>query len=86
MLTTFVLQWAMAIITAPFTLLPTIAPLGINALATTITTSSEWPGLGWINNYFPLSEAIAYISFLVTIFIVMYLVKTAIWLWETIKP
>jgi hypothetical protein len=85
-LVTFILKWALAIVTAPFALLPTIGSLGLNTLATTITTSSWWPPLGWANNYFPISEAIAMITFLVTVFVVMYLVKAAIWLWNTIKP
>jgi hypothetical protein len=86
MLTTFILKWSLSIITAPFTYLPTMPSLGLNSLATTITGSSYWPNLGWINNYIPVGEAVGLITTLVAIFTVMYLVKAAIWLWNTIKP
>lgn len=66
--------------------LPTEPGLGLNTLATTITTSTFWPHLGWANDYFPLTEFAAYLAITLTVFAVAYLIRIFIWLWDTVKP
>ncbi len=64
-------------------LLPTAGSgLGINTLATTITSSSYWPNLGWANDYFPVDLAITLIGFTITAMFTMFTIRIALWLYH----
>ena len=86
MITNFLLNGILTILTAPLALLPHEPSLGIATGASTLTSSSFFPHLGWANDFFPLSEAIAMIGIAAATFLVIYVIKLALWLWDTIKP
>jgi hypothetical protein len=86
MLTTFILNSIIDVIAGPLSLLPTESSLNINSLTGTLTSSAFFPNLGWANNYFPLDEFGTLLTIALTTWLITYLIKFALWIWNTIKP
>jgi hypothetical protein len=86
MLINFLLNAVISILAAPFTLLPTGTSLDINSAASTLTSSSFFPHLGWANDYFPLDEFVILLGIALSTWVIVYLIRFAIWVWNTIKP
>jgi hypothetical protein len=86
MLINFVLNAVISVLAAPFTLLPTGSSLDINSAATTLTGSSFFPSLGWANDYFPLTEFVGLLTIALSTWLITYLIKFALWIWNTVKP
>jgi hypothetical protein len=83
MVTDLLLNLVLAPIAALFHHLPGIgAGLGMHSLATTITTSSFWPDLGWANNYLPLDLAATLMGILITTTITMLGIRVTLWVYH----
>ena len=63
-------------------LLPTSAPLGINAAATSVVSSGFFNYFGWINDYVPLAEVITLIGTVFAILTVMYVARVGLWIYH----
>jgi hypothetical protein len=83
MITNLFLNLIWAPIHGIFNLLPTAgAGLGINTLATTITTSSYWPSLGWANNYFPLDLTVNLFTVLLGVYFTLLGIRVVVWVYH----
>jgi hypothetical protein len=86
MLINFLLNAIISIIAAPFTLLPTGTSLDIHSAVTTLTSSSLFPNLGWANDYFPITEFVLLLTIALSTWLIMYLIRFALWIWNIVKP
>jgi hypothetical protein len=87
MITDAVLGFFGVLIEAAFYFLPSTPTLGLNTLMTTATTTSGaghtlFSYLGWANSYFPISDMITAIGYLVTLYGVMLVVNVSFWFYH----
>lgn len=79
-----ILTWLMNLIIVPIqalmNLMPTASTLNLNAQATTIAASI--PGLGWINDYFPLSAMVTALTTIVACLAIMLIVNIGLWIYH----
>jgi hypothetical protein len=59
--------------------LPTTPTLGLNTLAGTITGTSFFDHLGWLNSYWPVSESLDALGVLIGVIVIMFLVRILLW-------
>lgn len=82
MITNTLLTVVTAPILALISLLPTGSDLGIHAFATSLTTSSYWPHLGWPNDYIPLDTAVTCMGLILTTAAVMLVIQITLWIYH----
>ena len=63
---------------------PSVASL--NCIATSITTSSNWPTFGWLNNYLPLDQMMTAAGVIIGAIAIMATIRLATWAWHLLKP
>jgi hypothetical protein len=81
-ITSFIITGLLSAISIIFGPLPSGSSLNLTTQAATITTSSYWPQLGWLNNYIPVDQAVAALTLIITTWGVVYLIRIGIWLWN----
>lgn len=80
MITTFLLNFILVPIDGLFQLLPIASSLGLNTMASSVV--SFIPGLGWANDYFPLTAAVSALTVIVATLAIMLLVNVGLWLYH----
>ena len=82
MITTTIVNLLLFPIQALFDTIPQHAGFGLNTLAQTITSSSYFPNLGWINDYFPLDTAMTALAYILSTIAIMLIANIAIWIYH----
>jgi hypothetical protein len=89
MLVTAVVDAIMGILSSVWDVLPigtnastNCLGLGLNCQAQSITSSSQWPQLGWLNNYLPLDQMVLAAQLLITTVLVTLVIRIGIYLWN----
>jgi len=69
-----------AIVSGVLGLLPSPTVPGLNSLATTVVGESWFNGLGWVNNYLPLTDILSAFGIVLAVWGAVWIVKVILWL------
>ncbi|MCU1362389.1 MAG: hypothetical protein JWM55_217 [Acidimicrobiaceae bacterium] len=80
MITTDVINFILVPIKALLNVLPTASNLGLSGYVSTIL--ADVPGLGWANQYFPITQAIDALTLVFSVMAIMLLVNLGLWIYH----
>lgn len=77
-----IISATMAILQGVLDLLPDVTPPDLVGAVQAIDGIAAYTG--WLNKYFPVTEAIVILGTVLSIYTVMYGIKFALWIWSKI--
>jgi hypothetical protein len=77
-----IINATMAILQGLLDLLPDVTPPDLTGAVQAIDGIAAYTG--WLNKYFPVTEAVALLATVLTVYTGMYVIKFALWVWSKI--